>query len=59
MNQHINYYLTLIQKVCPELTFSEIAQFAEGLTVSTLNKNDVYIKSGEIQNIMVLLSKDW
>ncbi len=49
MNQHINYYLNALKRICPELTPLELEQFAEGLTVTTLDKNEFYIKSGEIQ----------
>ncbi len=49
MNQPIINYLNTIKNICPELTATELEKFSEGLTVSTLQKNDFYIKTGNIQ----------
>ncbi len=49
MNEHINDYLNALTALCPQLTDTELGQFSEGLTVSSLDKNDFYIQSGDIQ----------
>ncbi len=45
----IEKYLDHIRSTCPELTDNELEQFSQGLTVSKLDKNDFYIRAGEIQ----------
>ncbi len=49
MDNNITYYLNALKAFCPELTPIELEQFSQGLTVTTLDKNDFYIKSGDIQ----------
>lgn len=49
MRKEIEIYLNHIKSVCPELTKQELRHFREELTVSKLQKNDFYIKTGQTQ----------
>lgn len=49
MNEEIRIYLHHIKTVCPELSEDKLLRFGEKLTVTVLDKNDVYITAGHIQ----------
>ena len=49
MNEAIRIYLHHIKTVCPELPEDQLLIFSEKLTVTMLDKNDVYIAAGHIQ----------
>ncbi len=49
MSDEIKKYLRHIKDTCNELTEEELSQFGLGLSVTKLNKGDIYITAGQIQ----------
>lgn len=49
MNEESRIYLHHIKSVCPELSEDKLLRFSEELSVTLLDKNDVYITAGQIQ----------
>lgn len=49
MKEEIKVYIDHVRNVCPELTEQELNIFSKKLTMSKLNKNDFYIKFGQVQ----------
>ena len=49
MSTEMETYLKSIKKTCPELTEKDILHFSDGLTITKLDKNDIYITVGQIQ----------
>lgn len=49
MRDEINLYLNHIKTICPEITEKELDEFSNGLYITKLEKNEYYIKTGDIQ----------
>ena len=45
MYSEMETYLKSIKKTCTELTEKDILHFSDGLTITKLDKNDIYIKN--------------
>ncbi|MBD2701973.1 Crp/Fnr family transcriptional regulator [Spirosoma sp. BT702] len=57
MEAQTEIYLKSVRENCPNLTDSELAQFAAKLTVNELNKKDFFIQSGKIQKVIGFITK--
>ncbi|WP_428228744.1 Crp/Fnr family transcriptional regulator [Flavobacterium sp.] len=49
MREEIKKYLNHIKETCAELSEKELLKFGEGLTITELKKNDLYIDEGQMQ----------
>lgn len=49
MNKEIKLYLKHLKEVCPNFTAEELENFALGLSVSHLDKNQTYLQAGKVQ----------
>jgi CRP-like cAMP-binding protein len=57
MKSGIELYLESIQKICPHLTNVELSQFASRLTVQELNKKDLFLRAGKVQQSIGFVAK--
>lgn len=46
---YLHQYFKHLQDTCPELTATDLEKYSEGLTMSALNQNHIYIEAGEVQ----------
>ena len=51
IKHEIDTYINHLQTVCPELSENELRLFSEKLTVTSLNRNDVYIMAGDLYRL--------
>ncbi len=49
INDCLNQYFNHLKKTCPELILAEFEQFSTQLTISELDKNEIYIEQGKVQ----------
>lgn len=52
MSLHIDMYLELLKAVCPQLTDTELSQFASKLTIKELKKKDFFLEAGKMQKAL-------
>jgi CRP-like cAMP-binding protein len=57
MQDEIKIFIDSVRSICPELSDKELGDFAEKLSLKTLQKKDYFIHSGHIQKEVAFITK--